>query len=147
MALSDISLPCDDLSLSGQGNSRVWFSRASLWVHALSNTDRRKFAVVHRLDRRDVSRLWMRSRIPSAAPRAGHTSIALASKLTAPDKIPSWRLPNPPIRDRYARRSDDLFCRRAMPVRRVPNILRRWCKGEERPFRRPRHHFTLLVVR
>jgi hypothetical protein len=33
-----------------------------------SNTARRKFAVVHRLDKRDVSRLWMRSRIPSAAP-------------------------------------------------------------------------------
>ena len=33
-----------------------------------SNTARRKFAAVHRLDRSDVSRLWMRSRIPSAAP-------------------------------------------------------------------------------
>jgi hypothetical protein len=46
-------------------------------------------------------------------PRAGKRSTyrqvtrsVRANKLNAPDKIASWQLPNPPIRGRYAHRSD-----------------------------------------
>ena len=68
VALSDISLQCNDLSLSGQSKLSRLVYPGEFMSSRPSNTARRKFAVVHRLNRRDVSRLWMRSRIPSAAP-------------------------------------------------------------------------------
>jgi hypothetical protein len=51
--LSDISLQCNDLS---RRLSRLVYP-GEFMSSRLSNTARRKFAVVHRLDRRDVSRL------------------------------------------------------------------------------------------